>query len=39
MGANVPTQLKREVAKAVEDGKFLNESDLIRQALRKILEV
>lgn len=36
--AKVPPQLKRDIGKALETGKYLNESDLIRQAIRNLLD-
>jgi Arc/MetJ-type ribon-helix-helix transcriptional regulator len=35
--AKVPPQLKQEIADEVKTGKFMNESDLIRQAIRSLL--
>ena len=38
VGAQVPPQMKTEIMKALETGRFLNESDFIRQAIRNLLD-
>jgi Arc/MetJ-type ribon-helix-helix transcriptional regulator len=38
IGAKITPKMKDDIAKAIDQGEFLNESDLIRQAIRKVLD-
>lgn len=36
--AKVPPQLKTEIVEAIKTGRYMNESDLIRTALRNLMD-
>lgn len=38
MGAQVPPQMKTEIVEAIKTGRYMNESDLIRTAIRAQLD-
>ena len=38
VGAQVPQQMKTEIIEAVKKGRYMNESDLVRTAIRNLLD-